>query len=312
MSIVNLHTIIGVTDFSVLGGAALDRAAMLAKTHHATLEIMSLPSAEGPSGTAALANLTAAAEQLAERHALAVRPIAQVANSLADLAEEADSADLIVLPAAPERAIRTWLHGYTAERLLRLSWCPMLVVKEAPRRPYEQILVSVDFKPQSQTLVELAARIDGKADITLFHALGTQIETRLRSSDVAPDIIRDWRESCMRDARQRLHSFADGLGAQRERIRHALGRGEPGHQVASHQKRNGADLTVVGKHRSSMFTDLLFGAVAHQVLREATSDVLVVPHDYRPAARRTLSPRQAAPHRTQTSFALASARQNAA
>ena len=289
----NLHTIIGFTDFSALGDAALDRAARLAEAHHATLEILSLPLAEDAAGPSALVGLTRSARELAERHGLHVRPIGQVVNNLADLAEEADGASLLVLPASRESAIRTCLHGSMAERLLRLCWCPVLVVKDASQRPYEQILVAVDFRPQSRTLVELAAGIEAHAEITLFHAVGTQIETRLRSSDVSPDLIRDWRESCMDDARQRLHRFADDCDAQRQRIRHAVGRGEPGHQVAWQQQRDGADLTVVGKHRSSTFIDMLFGSVAHQVLREASRDVLVVPDDHQPAWR-TLRARQ--PH----------------
>lgn len=282
----NIHTLIGVTDFSALGDAALDRAALLAQAHCATLEIVGLPLAEGTPGISAAVRLTQAARRLATCHQLTFRPIGRVLSNLSQLAGQADRADLIVLPAGRDHPVQALLLGSTAHRLLRLSACPVLVVKQAPKQRYQQILVAIDFRPSSQALAEQATRIDTDSAITLFHALDTQIETRLRSSDVSPDVIRDWQTRCLHDARERLDRFAERFGAQRARIRHAFGRGAPGHQVALRQQRDGADLTVVGKQRGSLFTDLLFGSVAHQVLREATCDVLIVPHDFQLRGRR--------------------------
>ena len=47
------------------------------------------------------------------------------------------------------------------------------------------------------------------------------------------------------------------------------------------QQHSSVDLTVVGKRRSSGFSDLLLGNEAHHVLRWSSGDVLLVPHDLR-------------------------------
>ncbi|MEO8248650.1 MAG: universal stress protein [Burkholderiales bacterium] len=281
----NINSIIAITDFSVAGNAALDRAAQLAAVHRTTLKLMSLPDPSDQSRSSAAVCLAHSARQLAQRHELSARPVTQVAKSVTHLAEEAASTDLLVL--AHERAfsISSMFLGRLPERLLRLCRCPVLVIKNVPREPYSRILVAVDFTPESRTLARLASGIDAAADVALFHAQDTQIEARLRSANVSPEIIERYRDRCIREARADMIQFIDSFEAGSHRVLHAIGRGDPGRQTAVQQLHDGADLVVVGKRRRSALSDLMLGSIAAEALRAAASDVLVVPHDFLSAGR---------------------------
>ena len=45
--------------------------------------------------------------------------------------------------------VRQLLLGTTTERLMRLSLCPVLIVKRPPREAYQSVIVPVDFSPWS-------------------------------------------------------------------------------------------------------------------------------------------------------------------
>lgn len=290
----NIRSILAVTDLSRRGNAALDRAAQLAVEHRATLKLMCLPSPGNQAPSSAAAALSHAATDLAQRHGIVVRPIAQTANRLTHVAEEASNADLLVIAHAPIRSFAAFVCGQIPERLLRLCHCPVLVTRGVVSRNYARILVAVDFTPESKALVKLGAEIDATAELELFHAIGTLDETKLRSADVSPEIIKAYRHECVLHARDRIFWLTDTFDTRRNRVFSAIGRGDPGRQAAVQQEHVGADLLVVGKRRSSTFTDFVIGSNAQRALRWATSDVLVVPHDFRMSSRAAANQRIAA------------------
>ena len=78
----------------------------------------------------------------------------------------AREADLLVIGSRHANALRDWISGTQAERLIRLCRVPTLVVKRAavPGRTaafanavepgsYERVLVSVDLRPQAVDLI---------------------------------------------------------------------------------------------------------------------------------------------------------------
>lgn len=277
----NLRSIVAITDFSTEANAALERAAQLAVRHRATLKLACQPAPTEQARSSASACLTHAARQLEHRHLFAARPITQVARDFERLAQDAAGADLLVLAQRRECSFKALFQGRLAERLLRISRRPVLVIKSAPYRRWARVLVAIDFAPQSRMLAEIACAIDPESQIELLHTVCTQTESKLRSADVAVGIIESHRDQLACQARERLVRFADSLGSRTTRVAHAIAHGEPGSQAAIRQGRAGADLVVVGKRRSSLLTDFLFRSVAQRVLRWATSDVLIVPHDFR-------------------------------
>jgi nucleotide-binding universal stress UspA family protein len=246
---------------------------------------MVLPASDSAPSANGASRLAHAARNLGHRFGITVRPVAQTANTLAHVAQEASCADLLVLNHRRERTLASLLQGQPAERLVRLCRCPVLVTKTAPRRSYERILVAVDFTPASKRLVRLAWVLDSKAEVELFHAISSQNEARLRAAEASRRAIQAYRHECMRHARDRIFWLTDTFDSRRNRVLSAIGHGDPARQAVVQQDHVGADLLVVGKRRSSPIADFVFGSVAQRVLCWATSDVLVVPDDFQASTR---------------------------
>ncbi len=100
------------------------------------------------------------AAELAARHGVAVQPALVQGAVLDGITREAAqmNADLVVLGARGAGFLRRFVLGSTAERLLRKSTHPMLVVKQQAHEPYRRVLVAADFSPWSTPLIGLAQR----------------------------------------------------------------------------------------------------------------------------------------------------------
>ncbi|WP_421954510.1 universal stress protein [Polaromonas sp.] len=289
----NLQSILAVTDFSASGHHALERAAMLAAQQRALLKLVYADMDGSPARADAQERLAHLARQLAQQFGIDVRMVGRAENTLHEVAEEARGTDLLVLAHEHRRSLASILRGHPAMQLMRLASCPILVTKLAPGARYARILVAVNFRPESKTLVRLACLLDSDAEVGLFHALSTRDEAKLRSAEVSVDVLKAYRQECMLYAQDRILSLTDSFDARRNRVQSTIERGDPARQAVIQQQYAGADLLVVGNRRRTWGMDFLAGSVAQRVLSWARSDVLLVPHDFqlptRAAARQRVS-----------------------
>lgn len=279
-----IRSILVLTDFSPAAEQAVERAAQLAVEHRATLVPMAF-AAGRPPPTDAACRLAHMARELGRRLGIAVRPVSQTVNGLAHVVAQARCADLLVVADRRERSLAALLFGRLPARLARLCRCPILVSKRPAARQYRRILVAVAFSPAASKLVRLAGALDEQAEIELFHAISTLDDAKLRSAEVSFQALQAYRQACLRQARGRILKLTDSFGTRRNRVLSALGRGDPARQAAIQQQHAGADLVVVGKGSNSGLADFFFGSVAQRLLCRASSDVLVVPDDFRAATR---------------------------
>lgn len=259
------RSILAVADFSPQGAHALDRAALLAAEHGAVLKPIYLSAT-------------------------------RLAQAGEELLPEANAADLVVWGTARLRSLRAFFLGQPVEELLRGARRPVLVVRSKALHPYRKLLVAVDFSEATHALVDLGGSISNTAPIELFHAVSTLNERKLRQAEVSDHVMRAFREQCLRHAQDRMASLTDSGDARRNRVRSAIGRGDPSLQTLVQQQRSGADLIVVGKHPTSAFTDLVFGSVSSRIVRystgdEVAADLLVAPHGWQAAPDRTAASR---------------------
>ncbi|MGH8832293.1 MAG: universal stress protein, partial [Polaromonas sp.] len=281
----NIKSILAVTDLSASSNHAIDRAALLAVEHGALLRLMSAPAPGTPICNAGSARLVELAKQAAQRYGLTVEAAPTSAATPEHVAEEASAADLVVIEHKRERSIRSVFTGTALERVMRLSHCPVLVIKAEPAKRYGRILVAVDFSERSKELVKLAFHLDSDAGVELFHAISTLNEAKLRSAEVSYEVVQAFRDKARRYAHDRMFWLTDSFDVRRNRVMSAVGHGDPARQAVVQQEHVGADLIVVGKRRNSPFAEFCFGSVAHRVLSWASGDVLIVPHDHRPSTR---------------------------
>jgi pyruvate/2-oxoglutarate dehydrogenase complex dihydrolipoamide acyltransferase (E2) component len=67
--------------------------------------------------------------------------------------------DLLVLGARGTSFMRHLMLGSTAERLVRKSNRPLLVVRQPPHERYRRVIVALDFSPSSLAALELARAV---------------------------------------------------------------------------------------------------------------------------------------------------------
>lgn len=271
-------SILAVSDFTALSAHALERAALLARQHQTTLRLVHF--ADGPKTYLAdpIARLGQRARQLARRHEIPVHALERSA-SLDEVLAEAGASSLLVMGPLSQRSWKRVYRGTALDQAVHGSVCPLLVVKQAPGTPYARVLVAVDLSPRSKPLIDFAGRFSRPPVLTLFHAIDTIDDGKLRSVDVSHEAIRANRFGSRLLARDRLTQLIGTLDATRPPLAFDVEHGDPAYSTALHLRATQADLVVVGKRRSSSLARFFTGSVAQRLARWADSDVLIAPLD---------------------------------
>ncbi|WP_313952450.1 universal stress protein [Accumulibacter sp.] len=184
-------------------------------------------------------------------------------------------ASLLVVGARGAGFMRHWLLGATAERLLRVTLRPILMVKQAPREAYRKVIVPMDFSPWSLGAVRLAMAVAPQAELILLHAYEARFEDKMRIAGVNEDLIQGYRSKAQQYALLRLKQTAAEAGLAAAQWQPLLTHGEAALGILEQEEEQGADLIVLGKHGVGMAEELLLGSVTKRVLPRARCDVLV-------------------------------------
>lgn len=183
---------------------------------------------------------------------------------------------LIVTGARGTHPLRDFALGTTAERLLRQSALPVLVVKRAAVAPYRQVLVPTDFSDEARAALALAARLAPRAELTLAHAFDVPLEGMLQFAGVREEEIFQYRQRARAQARDAMEALIREAALQTRATR-LVEQAYPPALIADTEQRIGADLIALGKHGRGRLEKLLIGSVTERVLAAAQCDVLVVP-----------------------------------
>lgn len=286
-----LSDILIATDFSQDSRAAAQRAALLAAGHGTRLALLHVMNAPSMSALRELFGLAAAAD--AELIADATRELDALATSL-DLGPGAQAASevrvgqvvnellaasaragLLVLGAHGVNPLRDLILGTTAERLLHRTRTPTLVVRQAPRGPYQRVLVPLDFSVHARAALQAALSVAPRAQFMLLHAFDNPYEGKLWLAGVGDERIQHYRQQTQQQALAKLDALLQELAPAQSCAR-LVQHGDPAPLILQHEKEFDADLIVIGKSGQSALEDLLIGSVTRHVLSDARCDVLVV------------------------------------
>lgn len=287
-------TILALTDLSASGNEAVQRAAVIAANCEAELRLMYLPVSNHPVWPYDEAHLSELARSVARTAGLSVAVAGRRGNTPQDIAAEANCADLLVMTYRTECAVDTFFKGELHQRVMRLTRCPLLLTRLNGQLRYAKILVAVDFTEAARQLVMHAGRVDDRAEVELFHAISHMNEAKLRSADVSWKVVKTFRSQQETYARRRLQEFRRSIDIAGQLATLSLGSGEPARQISLQQQGNGAALIVVGKSRRSAIMNFLCRTVSSRVLAWSSSDILIVPHDWRSSSRAAAKQRIAA------------------
>jgi nucleotide-binding universal stress UspA family protein len=290
-----LARILAATDFSAPARHAVARAFNVAAETGARLELSHVVG-QGPlDGLRRLLGMEAARveEYILQRarenlHAL-VRELGQphglgadihlatgnVLRTLLDRADELDS-DLLVVGAKGEGYLGRLLLGTTAERLLRRTTRPVLMVRQTPHEPYRRVLVPVDFSPWSIPSIRLAGTVAPGAELVVLHAFEAPFEAKLQFASVEEGVINRYRMATRQEAQAQLDRLIAGAGLASGRVSARVIHGPTSRVILTQEQEQDCDLIVMGKHGQGAMDDLLLGSVTKHVLAEAAGDVLLV------------------------------------
>lgn len=184
-------------------------------------------------------------------------------------------ADLLVVGARGEDFLGPLLLGTTAERLLRRTPRPVLMVRQTPHEAYRRVLVPVDFSAWSVPAAKLARAVAPGAEVVLLHAYEAPFESKLQFSGVALETIERYRASTAQEARDALGNLAMEAGLEAGAVRLEVLHGKASRVILTREQELDCDLVVIGKHGRGVLEELLLGSVTKHILAEAAGDVLV-------------------------------------
>lgn len=229
-------------------------------------------------------------------HALRGEPFQQICQ----LAREM-TIDLIVIPTRAQTGIKHLLLGSTAERVLRYSPCPVLVLHSFHGRKhtggngagsrgalnFKTILAPIDFSECSIKGLSYARDLarQFKSRLVLMHSVN--LNYPVANDEYAhydfPELLGRIEKAAGEQLRKltRKSEFA-GL-----EVDTALEVGHSGEQICGQAERRDVDLIVTSTHGRTGFKHVLIGSTAEYVVRHAPCPVLVVPNHERPVINST-------------------------
>jgi len=291
----SLRCIVAATDFSSFSERAVQRAASIAKQHQAELHLLHVvrPLDLYPGLTlgpdefghhdqelqqAEQTRLDAMAASLASQFDIRIHPVTRLGRAHAEIAAYAQevSADLVVAGARGESTLMDLFLGSTASRLLRVTTCPVLIVRKPAAEPYRKVLAAVDLSPVSATVVSYALSLAGGARVEMLHVLGSEVEQRLRKAKFVEVDVTDWLTRLRSEAEKKLEALLAPIENSAAVGRLVLPGFSPA-VICQCIEEGHADLVVLGRHgHGGGLQEWLLGSVSKDVAFSAECDVLLI------------------------------------
>lgn len=161
-----------------------------------------------------------------------------------------------------------WPLGETAERILRGSNCPVLLIRKRAdaqsierKRFFRRIMIPLDGSKWGEAALPLVEAFAGalKAEVVLFHT------TRMRPPAERRDALKAYFEN-----------LAAGLKKKGIKATTVLTEGAPADMILDYAQLNGIDLIAMSTHGRSGINRWVFGSVTEKVLHSGDTAVLVV------------------------------------
>ena len=293
MTSYSLHTLLAATDLSTSSHNAVLRAAMMAQRIGAKLELVHVLDKKEINELQRLVGENS--ETVKHIRSQTRKLLLQLANDIGEpLGENASchlvegdvieaittqsdtlNANLLIIGAQGSSSIRQRLLGTTAERLLRMTQCSVLSVKQSPRIAYQRVLVPIDFSPWSLDAIHLAQVIAPQAELTLLHAYQVPFEKQIRKVGGKENALQHYQDKIYQEADTQLRQTAIDAGISTRNWYPVVKYGDAVQQILEQEEEQGIDLVVVGKHGHGVVEEFLLGSNTRKILTNSQCDVLI-------------------------------------
>jgi nucleotide-binding universal stress UspA family protein len=300
-------------DFSEYSRHAFDRAVAVARSYGSDITVLHVvptpaavpfvpygPEGPGPFGYQTLdreRTLSELTRFLAVEHSIGVPlhyEVIEGGSAHREVLVQVDhlSADLVVMGTHGRSGFNHLLLGSVAEKTLRTSPVPVLVVPPhtpdvlpTGRDPFRRILYATDFSANSARALSYAASLaqHAAAELTVMHAVEPLPSAGDPTVGSAFDVVA-YEEALEHSATAQLKKFvpdAPTLGCDTDTV---VARGRAYKEILRVAAERDVDVIVLGIHGRNALDRLVFGSTAEHVVRRASCPVLTVRGD-RPSSR---------------------------
>ena len=278
-----MKTFLMASDLSARSDRALARAVALAQEQDAQLTVVhvvddALPaSAADAQAAAAKSAIRAHVDDLtggkSENVSVSVvfgRPFSGILETV-----EKTEAELIVLGTHREDSFTDMFRGTTAERVIRAGDVPTLVVTERVAKPYQRIMIGVDFSVYSRRAVEFAVGFAPVGTFYLVHAYDIPFKGFLHGKDARDGLTKKDELGFERMVETEMARFLAGFDTP-QRFERVIAEGSAREVMHREIERMKPDLLVIGTHGRTGVAHALLGSVAEDMLSQPVCDVLAV------------------------------------
>jgi nucleotide-binding universal stress UspA family protein len=167
--------------------------------------------------------------------------------------------------------------GTTAERIIRQSATPVLMVRDNPDGAYRKVLVATDLSEASSRALQAGLRLVPGADFLVAHIFETPFPGLIRLNEESAEDYRKERaaEIAGQVARDLQTFLAAHTGPKRPQITSLCERGEAIGGLAALVQRHQPELLVIGTDGKNSGPGSRLGSVAVAFLNDPPCDVLV-------------------------------------
>jgi nucleotide-binding universal stress UspA family protein len=282
-----MQHILATTDFSTRSDRAVRRASMLAKHFGARLTVLNVVDDDQPARLVELEKkeATRLLDEMARTtlgvDGLTCETKVRLGEPFQEIIRESDEAgsNLIVLGAHRRQILRDIFIGTTAERTIRMSDRPALMVNAEPSGAYDRIVLAVDLSDCSAYAAH-AARALGlleAAAITVVHAFEAPAQGAMLRASTTTNELKKYLAQEEINAAGELTAFLGKIALRPSGHVLRLVQSSPAETILACAREERADLIIVGTHGRTGLGKLLLGSVAEHILRIADRDVLAVP-----------------------------------
>ena len=173
-----------------------------------------------------------------------------------------------------KQGLKEFFLGTTAERVVRHSDRPVLIVKRRASGAYRRVLVAIDFSEGASRALEAAYEAAPAAEFLIVHAWQVPA-VGLATGQTAEKAIERENELFRRRIERQVRDHLVALAAPPRTPRIEMREGNPffiiQEAIASFQP----DLLAMGTHARSGIAVAMVGSLAREYLVEASCDVLV-------------------------------------
>lgn len=182
----------------------------------------------------------------------------------------AENPDLVVAATHGRAGISHALLGSVAERLVRHSTSPVLLMRKPVAWPPKKVLVPIDFSEATEDSAMVASKLACQS-LELIHVLGLPDLLKLPDGQAA-SMLRD--EKALREE---AVAGLQSLRSQHPSLSDAavnVSIGPAGEEICRRAAEGGFDLILMPTEGKSGITRFLLGSVAESVVRSAPCNVL--------------------------------------